>query len=118
MLPVNPDGLTAYQNTFVSNFLKFYPNPFVLPKSFWDYIVQFWCLDLSKTDSIMRKGYSAFDPEPRLPSCIPRSYKMKPPKGNKKGDKIPCDSSSVTFKLLPLLERWHLKPFFSHLPAL
>lgn len=35
---------------------------------------------------------------------------MKPPKGKKKGDKIPCDSSSTASRLLPLLERWKLKP--------
>ena len=35
---------------------------------------------------------------------------MKPPKGKKKGDKTPCDSSSTASRLLPLLERWNLKP--------
>ncbi|MFR9103911.1 MAG: hypothetical protein ACLVJ3_14475 [Coprococcus phoceensis] len=35
---------------------------------------------------------------------------MKPPKGKKKGDKTPCDSSSTASRLLPLLERWQLKP--------
>ncbi len=60
MLPCNPGGHAAFQDTFVSQFLKFYPDPFVIPKSTWDYIVQFWYLNLSK--------------------------------------------------LLPLLERWHLKP--------
>ena len=74
MLPTNPGGHAAYQNTFVSEFLKFYPDPFVLPKSTWDYIVQFWYLDLSQTDSIMQDCYSVFGPEPRLPSCMLRSY--------------------------------------------
>ena len=74
LLPYNPGGHAAYQDTFVSDFLKFYPNPFVLPKSTWDYIVQFWYLDLSKTDSIMQEFYSVFDPEPRLPSCLLHSY--------------------------------------------
>ncbi len=85
MLPCNSGGHAAFQDTFVSQFLKFYPDPFVLPKSTWDYIVQFWYLDLSKTDSIMQECYSVFGPEPRL-------------------------SSSMASKLLPLLERWHLKP--------
>ena len=85
MLPCNPGGHAAFQDTFVSQFLKFYPDPFVLPKSTWDYIVQFWYLDLSKTDSIMQECYSVFGPEPRL-------------------------SSSMASKFLPLLERWHLKP--------
>ena len=74
MLPCNPGGHTAYQDTFVSDFLKFYPNPFVLSKSTWDYIVQFWFLDLSLTDSIMQECYSVLGPEPRLPSCMLRSY--------------------------------------------
>ena len=74
MLPCNPGGHAAYQDTFVSDFLKFYPDPFVLPKSTWNYIVQFWYLDLSQTDSIMQEYYSVFGPEPRLPSCMLRSY--------------------------------------------
>lgn len=74
MLPVNPGGHAAYQDTFVSEFLKHYPDPFALPKSTWDYIVQFWHLDLSATDSIMRDCYSVYGPPPRLPSCMLRSY--------------------------------------------
>ena len=74
MLPCNPGGHAAYQDTFVSDFLKFYPDPFALPKSTWDFIVQFWYLDLSLTDSIMQECYSVFGPEPRLPSCMLRSY--------------------------------------------
>lgn len=178
MLPCNIGGHAAYQDTFVSDFLKFYPNPFILSKDSWDYIVQFWYLDLSLTDTIMQECYSVFGPEPRLPSCMLRSYllalklkvtsitqwcrmlsetplyailsgfsvgdtpgvgtfydffsrmwkgdsnnlspkdrfpKLKVPKGKKKGDKTPCDSSSVASKLLPLMERWHFKqnnPFY------
>lgn len=145
----------------------------MLPKTTWDYIVQFWCLDLPHTDSIMQECYSVFGPEPRLPSCMLRSYllalklkvtsitlwcrmlretplyailsgflfvdtpgvgtfydffsriwqddednlspkvrfpKMKPPKGKKKGDKTPCNSSSTASRLLPLLDRLQLKP--------
>ena len=74
MLPVNIGGHTAYQDTFVSDFLKFYPGPFALPKSTWNYIVQFFYLDLSMTDSIMQECYSVFGPEPRLPSCMLCSY--------------------------------------------
>ncbi|MFR3185589.1 MAG: hypothetical protein ACLTOR_11050 [Ruminococcus sp.] len=74
MLPCNPGGHAAYQDTFVSDFLKFYPDPFVLSKSTWDYIVQFWYLDLSQTDSLMQDCYSVFGPQPRLPSCMLRSY--------------------------------------------
>lgn len=52
MLPCNPGGHAAYQDTFVSDFLKFYPDPFVLSKDTWEYIIQFWFLDLSPS-----KGY-------------------------------------------------------------
>ena len=173
MLPCNPGGHTAYQDTFVSDFLKFYPDPFVLSKDTWNYIIQFWYLDLSQTDSIMQECYSVFGPKPRLPSCMLRSYllalklkvtsittwcrmlketplyailsgfsfgntpgvgtfydfftrlwkndspnlsskdrfpKFKAKKGKKKGEKTPCDSSSVASRLIPVLKRWNIKP--------
>lgn len=77
MLPCNPGGHAAYQDTFVSDFLKSYPNPFVLPKSTWDYIVQFWYLDLLKTDFIMRDCFSVLNRNPGFPPvrcvsiCLP-----------------------------------------------
>ena len=77
MLPTNPGGHAAYQDTFVSEFLIFYPDPFVLSKDTWDYIIQFWYLDLSLTDSIMQVCYSVFGPEPRLPSCIFKGGRRK-----------------------------------------
>lgn len=55
LLPCNPDSHVVYPNTFVSDFLKFYPELFALPKSTWNYIVQFWYLDLSPTDSIIQE---------------------------------------------------------------
>ena len=73
-MPTIPSGHAAYQDTFVSDFLKPYPNPFVLSKDTWDYIVQFRYLDLSRTDSIIWDCYSVFGPPPRLPSCMLRSY--------------------------------------------
>ena len=54
MLPVNLGGHSAYQNTFVFEFLKLFPDPFVIPKDTWDIIVKFWYLDLSQTDMIMQ----------------------------------------------------------------
>ena len=183
LLP-NPGGHAAYQHTFVSDFLKPYPDPFALPKSTWDYIVQFWYLDLSLTDSIMQECYSVFGPKPRLPSCMLYSYllalklkvssitvwcrllketplfailsgfpfgdtpgvgtfydffsriwqnngnnllpkdrfpEMKTPTGKRKGDKTPCDSSSMTSRLLPFsgtLEPKIGKSFFPCFPAL
>lgn len=47
MLPINHGGHTAYQDTFVLEFLKLFPNPFIVPKKIWDIIVKFWYLDLS-----------------------------------------------------------------------
>ena len=77
MLPTNPGGHAAYQDTFVSEFLKFYPDPFAISKSTWNYILQFWYLDLSQTDSIMQDSYSVFGPKPWLPSCMLRSYLLR-----------------------------------------
>lgn len=74
MLPINSGGHPAYQDTFISAFLDSYPNPFVLSKSTWDTITQFWYLDLSLTDSLMQDSYSKYDPEPRLPSSMLRFY--------------------------------------------
>ena len=75
MLPVNIGGHTAYQNTFVSEFLKLYPNPYVLPRSTWDVIIKFWYLDLSETDSILASFYpSSGKAASRFPSCMLRSY--------------------------------------------
>lgn len=74
MLPVTSGGHTAYQDFFVTNFNKFYPDPFILSKDTWDAIIEFWYLDLSITDSLMRDCYSKYGPEPRLPSNMLRSY--------------------------------------------
>ena len=173
LLPYNPGGHAAYQDSFVSDFLHFYPNPFLFSKATWDFIIQFWYLDLSLTDTIMKDCYSTFGPPPRLPSCMLRSYllalklkvtsitqwcrmlretplyailsgfsfgdtpgigtfydffsrlwqsnsdhysskelfpKLKVAKGTKKGEKTPCDSSTIASKLLPLLQRWNIRP--------
>ncbi|WP_243140877.1 hypothetical protein [Candidatus Galacturonibacter soehngenii] len=74
MLPVITGGHSAYQDTFVSEFLKYYPDPFTLSKDTWDVITTFWYLDLSQTDTIMQERYSKLGPEPRLPSLMLRSY--------------------------------------------
>ena len=75
MLPVNLGGHSAYQNTFVFEFLKLFPDPFVIPKDIWDIIVKFWYLDLSQTDIIMQDYYSLHGkPASRFPSCLLRSY--------------------------------------------
>lgn len=75
MLPVNYGGHTAYQDTFVSEFLSLFPDPFVVPKQTWDIIVKFWYLDLSETDTIMQEFYPLTGkPATRFPSCLLRSY--------------------------------------------
>lgn len=75
MLPVNLGGHSAYQNTFVVEFLKLFPDPFVIPKDTWDIIVKFWYLDLSQTYIIMQDYYSLRGkPASRFPSCLLRSY--------------------------------------------
>ncbi len=75
MLPVNYGGHTAYQDTFVSQFLDLFPDPFVVTKQTWDIIVKSWYLDLSETDTIMQEFYSLFGkPTTRFPSCLLRSY--------------------------------------------
>lgn len=74
LLPVNVGGHSAYQDFFVSQFLKFYPDPFSLSKDTWKIIIEFWHLDLSLTDQLMADRYSKHGPRPRLPSCMLRSY--------------------------------------------
>lgn len=74
MLPVSSGGHAAYQDTLVSEFLKFYPDPFYLSRATWAIIIEFWHLDLSLTDSILYEHYGKFGPQPRLPSSMLRSY--------------------------------------------
>ncbi len=61
--------------------------------TFYDFFSRIWQDDSNN-----------LSPKDRFPKM------KKTPKGKKKGDKTPCDSSSTASKLLPLLERWHLKP--------
>lgn len=74
MLPLFSGGHAAYQDIFVSQFLKFYPDPFSISKDSWNVIIEFWHLDLSLTDQLMADRYSKFGPAPRQPSCMLRSY--------------------------------------------
>ncbi len=60
MLPIISGGHSAYQDTFVSDLLKYYPNPFALPKSIWEIITQFWYLDLSLADTLMQDCYAKY----------------------------------------------------------
>ena len=74
MLPVNCGSHTDYQNFVVTNLRKYYPNPNAIAHSTWDIFERFWTLDLSYTDEFMRDKYSKFNPAPRTPSCMQRSY--------------------------------------------
>ena len=57
VLRCSSESKENYQNTFVSEFLKLYPDPFAVPKNTWDTIVKFWYLDLSETDTILAPFY-------------------------------------------------------------
>lgn len=74
MLPCNIGGHAAYQDFILSEIFYFYPDPFSLSKDTWETMIEFWHLDLSLTDSLMMDLYSKLGPEPRLPSCMLRSY--------------------------------------------
>ena len=73
MLPFNPGGHAAYRDHVLTNLRKYYPDPSSLPKSTLDILERFSCLDLSYTDVLMKERYSAYGPQPRLPSCMLRS---------------------------------------------
>jgi hypothetical protein len=72
--PVNTGGHAAYRNALRKNLRACYPNLSVITKSQWKIYEKFRDLDLSPVDSIMEDKYSVFGPEPRLPSCMFRSY--------------------------------------------
>ena len=65
MLPIISGGHTAFQDTFVSDFLKFYPDPFSLSKDTWKVIIEFWHLDLSSTDFLLAEYYAKKVATPR-----------------------------------------------------
>lgn len=71
--------------------------------TFYDFFSRLWKDDPSN-----------LSPKDRFP-------KLKPPKGKKKGEKTPCDSSSAASKLLPPAGTLALKTpesFFPYFPAL
>ena len=76
MLPVNPGGHAAYQDHVVTNMRKYYPDPSSLPESTWDILERFFSLDLSQTEGLTQSRYSMLGPQPRLPSCMLRSYML------------------------------------------
>ena len=74
MKPVNIGGHAVYRNALRDHLHACYPNLSVITKSQWEIYEKFRDLDLSAIDSIMEDKHSVFDPVPRLPSCIFRSY--------------------------------------------
>ena len=75
MLPVySPESHSLYQDFLISNFLLYYPDPFSISRQTWKIIVQFWHLDFSQTTSILLGSYSKFEPAPRDPVSMLRSY--------------------------------------------
>jgi hypothetical protein len=76
MLPVNIGGHTAYQDLVVSQLRKYYPDFESIPRNFREIMEHCFLKDLSFVDEIMKDRYSIFGPEPRLPSCMLRSYML------------------------------------------
>lgn len=87
MKPVNIGGHAAYQKHVLEQFCKYYPNALTsFDSATWDIMGQFWSLNLSPVDDLMRDRYSVFGPEPRLPSSMLRSYLLS----------IKCKVTSIT----------------------
>ena len=87
MKPVNTGGHAAYQKHVLEQLCKYYPNALTsFDSATWDIMEQFWSLDLSPVDDLMRDRYSVFGPEPRLPSSMLRSYLLS----------IKCKVTSIT----------------------
>ena len=75
MKPVNIGGHSAYQDRVLTQLRKYYPNATTSLSPFsWQILDKFWNLDLSPIDDLMQDRYSVFGPDPRLPSCMLRSY--------------------------------------------
>lgn len=74
MKPFNVGGHSAYQDRVLNQLRKYYPDAANSLSPFtWNIIEKFWILDLSDIDILMQDRYSAFGPEPRLPSDIFRA---------------------------------------------
>lgn len=76
MLLINSGGHSTYQDFFVTQMRKYYPDPDTIPKDNLKTLEHFWLLDLSDTDSIMESRYSDVGPKARLPSSMLRSYQL------------------------------------------
>lgn len=74
MLVIPDNSHAVYQDFVISQFLKYYPDPFAISKKRWDIILQFYELDLSHTNVILADLYSTKGPLARVPSDMLRSY--------------------------------------------
>ena len=74
MKPINIGAHSAYQERVLTQLRKYYPDASTsFSSSTWDILEKFWSLDLSGIDTLMQDRYSAFGPQPRLPSDMLRS---------------------------------------------
>ena len=74
MLVVPDNSHAVYQDFLISQFLTYYPDPFVISTKRWNILLQFFELDLSKTNTILADVYSLRGPLARVPSDMFRSY--------------------------------------------
>lgn len=58
MLVVPDNSHAVYQDFLISQFLNYYPDPFVISTKRWNILLQFFELDLSKTNTILADVYS------------------------------------------------------------
>ena len=101
MKPSTIGGHSAYQDFFLMQLRKYYPDAAEsLPSSTWDIMERFWNLDLSPLNSLMQDCYSVFGPAPRQPSDMLRSILL-----------------SVEFKI-PTVTQWCAELRHNHLYAI
>jgi hypothetical protein len=81
---------------------KYYPDPFVISKKRWNILLQFFELDLSKTNTILAELYSLRGPLARVPSDMFRSYLLS----------IKLGFTSIT-DWVTALKEWHLYAIIS-----
>ena len=72
--PINVGGHAAYQDPFLTQLRKYYPDAASsLPAHTWNIMEKFRNLALSEVDFLMQDRYSVLGLEPRLPSDMLRS---------------------------------------------
>lgn len=74
MLHFPENSHALYQDFVISQFLAYYPDPFSITRNRWKTICQFWELDLSETNEVLKETYSKQGPLARNPADMIRSY--------------------------------------------